>query len=185
MFRGQESQSGLSPRLFERFEEVYSGHFHPRSRKGNIRYLGSHSDFTWTDHGDERGFHVLDLDTRELEFVENPFSLHVKIHYPSSVRDLNERCRGRFVKVIVDSVEDQNDYVRFVDEVQSSDPISVQVVDDHLNTDTLVQNVMELDGTEDTLSLLRGALEDVEVSVPKTRLDDFLTTLYTRAINNQ
>ena len=81
MFRGSVSTHGDSPDLFGRFDLVCSGHYHHKSDTGNIHYLGSHSQFTWSDYGDDRGFHILDTETKELEFVKNPYEMFAKVWY--------------------------------------------------------------------------------------------------------
>ena len=72
MDRGLECRDGMSPKPFERFEMVLTGHFHAKSQKGNIHYLGAQMEFYWNDCGDKKYFHVFDTNTRELEQVVNP-----------------------------------------------------------------------------------------------------------------
>src|SRR5690606_15484591 len=40
MYRGSVNEHGMASSVFDKFDEVYSGHFHTRSKKGNITYLG-------------------------------------------------------------------------------------------------------------------------------------------------
>jgi DNA repair exonuclease SbcCD nuclease subunit len=81
MYRGQPNLGGYDASLFNRFEAAYSGHFHHRSTKGNITYLGNPYEITWWDYNDPRGFHILDTDTREVKFIENPYRMFHKIEY--------------------------------------------------------------------------------------------------------
>ena len=50
---------GESPEAFKRFEAVLSGHYHTKSTKGNIHYLGTQFEMTWADVDDPNHFHVL------------------------------------------------------------------------------------------------------------------------------
>ena len=72
MMRGVKSTVGMDASLFKRFEMVLSGHFHTKSQKDNIYYLGNQMELTWADSGDPKYFHVLDTETRELTPIKNP-----------------------------------------------------------------------------------------------------------------
>ena len=55
-----ESNKGtVSRKHFHKFKMVLSGHFHHKSNKDNIDYLGSQMQFTWHDYNDPKFFHVL------------------------------------------------------------------------------------------------------------------------------
>ena len=55
--------------------QVLSGHFHQKSEFANIRYLGSQMQFTWSDYGDNKYFHIFDTDTQE---INTSFTIHSK-----------------------------------------------------------------------------------------------------------
>lgn len=101
--------------LMNNYKLVYSGHFHLRQTKewpgrGRIIYPGNpypmdHSDF----YGSIKGFDILDLDTLEVEVVENnksPQFLRLSLsdmcseYY--SVPELVEQIHGNIFKLIVD-----------------------------------------------------------------------------------
>ena len=81
MMPGHYHGGGTPIEWFKRFEQVYSGHFHHKSTIGNVRYLGSQMEFTWSDFGDEKYFHILDTDTREITQVKNPLKMFHKVFY--------------------------------------------------------------------------------------------------------
>ena len=81
MDRGLECRDGMSPTHFEKFEMVLTGHFHAKSTRGNIYYLGSQMEFYWNDCHDKKYFHIFDTDTRELTPILNPLTIHQKIYY--------------------------------------------------------------------------------------------------------
>ena len=72
---------GIERKHFKRFERVFSGHFHKQQDDGHIRYLGAPYEITWNDYNSKKGFHILDTETRELEFYQNPHRLFKKIFY--------------------------------------------------------------------------------------------------------
>lgn len=82
---GHVCDHGLDPSTFARFKNVWSGHFHLQQTTGNIKYLGTPYEISWTDYGSPKGFHVWDGAT--LEFIENPYKMHHVIEYDDSKTD--------------------------------------------------------------------------------------------------
>ena len=70
--RGYIMEQGHDCSLFEKFERVFSGHYHTRSTQGNISYLGNPYEIYWNDLEDTRGFHIFDTETLELTPINNP-----------------------------------------------------------------------------------------------------------------
>ena len=68
----------------------FSGHFHHKSDNGNVYYLGNPYQITWSDYKDPRGFHIFDTETRELEFIKNPYEIFHKIYYDDEKTTLEE-----------------------------------------------------------------------------------------------
>lgn len=173
MHRGQPCTRGRDPRQFDKFPTVLSGHFHARSKKGNVEYVGSAGQYTWADYGDERGFHFLDTDTHELEFVRNPFDPFTKIHYDDSagdaervIRDIeNADLSRKFVKMVVREKRDLYLFDRAVDAIERAGVVDLQVVEDHRKADS-VPVADAVGDTEDTLTeLLRYIDDTVDLSV--------------------
>jgi DNA repair exonuclease SbcCD nuclease subunit len=81
MFRGVESHDGLPVSMFEKYERVCSGHYHTRSSRENIDYVGTPYEMMWQDYNDPKGFHVFDTDTRKMKFIANPRSIFHRIEY--------------------------------------------------------------------------------------------------------
>lgn len=67
---------GLKQDLFTKHKNVYSGHYHYKSRIGNISYLGSQFQFTWSDADDFKYFHVLDAESGSMEPVQIPLGMY-------------------------------------------------------------------------------------------------------------
>jgi DNA repair exonuclease SbcCD nuclease subunit len=102
------SEGITSSSLLSKGMNVYSGHFHKYQhkeyKKGNITYVGSPFQHNFNDVGNENGFHVLDLDSGECEFIKNtndfPIFHYVKI--PSLKIDLTEEnIKNNYVKLLI------------------------------------------------------------------------------------
>ena len=55
---GMPHEGGMDPDVFFKFKQVFSGHFHHKSSRGNITYLGNPYQMFWNDYNDPRGFHL-------------------------------------------------------------------------------------------------------------------------------
>ena len=180
---------GTPASWFERFEQVFSGHFHHKSTLGNIRYLGSQMEFTWNDFGDEKHFHVFDTETREIEEIKNPLKMFHKVFY----NDTNETLmtikkkdfsplKDTFVKVIVTDKNEPYWFDVFIEEITKVCPADLKVVEDHSNLDVL--NEDELVGeAEDTLTILTKHIDSLNIDGDKTKLDTLMRSLYTESLD--
>ena len=60
MHNGVINEHGQERAMFKRFEKVLSGHFHKKSDDGQIYYLGTQYEMTWSDYNCPKGFHIFD-----------------------------------------------------------------------------------------------------------------------------
>lgn len=187
MYRGSYNDHGFNSSLFSKFELVCSGHFHHKSTRDNINYLGSPYEITWADYNDPRGFHVFDTDTRQLTFVVNPYKMFNKIYYNDANREMEdvldfdpEIYRGSFVKVVVGQKTNPYWFDLFIDKLEKSGTADLQVVEDHLNLN-LEDDSEIVEEAEDTLTILHKVIDQLETNVPKKELANFLNSLYNEA----
>lgn len=188
MYRGSPISHGDDRGLFGRFDMVLSGHYHHRSSAGNIHYLGSHAEFTWSDYDDPKGFHILDTETRELAFIENPFKMFRKMWYNDkdiTTEDLLDRdfskYAGAYVKLIVQGKDNPFAFDLFTTKLYEANPIEVTIVEDHRNMDTIDENDL-LNEAEDTLTILSKYIGTLETSVDTKELDNLMHSLYNEAM---
>ena len=187
MFKGSVSDHGLDHRIFDRFDVVCSGHFHHKSDTGNIHYLGAFAEYTWSDYDDPRGFHVFDTETRELTFIRNPYRMFQKIWYDDTgktveeVLDADLDVRNKMVKVIVKNKSNPYYFDLFIDKIEKAGVIDLQVVEDHLNLD-LIDDEEFMDSAEDTLTVCRKYISQVNFTVDNKKLERVITNLYTEAL---
>lgn len=184
VLRGVQSQHGLSHKVFSRFEQVISGHFHVGSQRDNIRYLGTQAEFTWADAGDEKGFHVLDTATRELEKIVNPHTLFERIVYDDTNTDYSKydvsHLDYKFVKVVVINKIDLFTFDRFIDRIQNHKIHDLKIAENF--SEFLGENVEdEAVSVEDTAEMLDDYVEAVDTTLDKDRLKLNMRNLLTEA----
>ena len=184
MLRGVPCTDGMKTKSLQRFDLVMSGHYHCKSSQGNIHYLGSQMEFFWNDAGDDKFFHVLDTDTREIIPVRNPITLFERIYYDDEKKNYNEMdlefLDNKFVKVVVTNKSDPFTFDRFLDRIQSRNIHDLKIQEDF--NEFLGENV-EDEGleVENTVDLLRSYVDNVETVLDKDRLKQELVALMTEA----
>ena len=182
MYKGVESQHGLSRELFKKYKKVYSGHYHTRSEDGNIVYVGTPCEMTWNDYNDPRGIHIWDSDTGEMEFIPCPFTLFKKVVYNEDTLDL-KTCpdiKNKFVKLIVEKRTDFKKYDKYVTMLNEAGPHVLKIIEDLSDFEEVEVNVDKLD-TDDTPTMIRKHVDSVDTDLDKDRLKREMILLYTEA----
>lgn len=189
MYRGAIIDHGFSGDIFSKFDLVMSGHFHHRSSRANIHYLGCPYEITWSDWNDPKGFHIFDTDTRELTFIENRYNMFHKVHYTDANDDMDsvlnldtDKLKNTMVKVIVHEKNNPYWFDMFIDKIEKAGVLDLQVVEDNLNLN-LEDDSDIIDEAEDTLTILRKYTDQFSERVDKSKLDNFLTDLYQEALS--
>jgi len=172
----------MDRKVFRKFDMTLSGHFHTRSHMDNIWYLGSPFEQTWIDHGEDRGFHILDTDTHDLEFVPNPHKMFFKIAYDGSTDVGVSGYGGKAVKLIVNRVDDQYEYKKFVNDLEDANPWHLQIIDntDESNTDDVEVEHIE---SKSTIQVLNEYVDQTKYD-NKDSVKDLLRSLFQEAISN-
>jgi len=176
---GHKMEHGDDPDIFSQFELVCSGHFHMRSRKANIQYLGNPYQLYWNDYGQTRGFHILNTEDLSLEFVSNPYNTFNKLYYKNNLK-LTEKhlsqLRGTYVKLIVEDKIDQVKFDKTVRILQSANLADLKIVED------VTYDLGEVDcegmEIEDTLSILEKCVAEFS---NKDSIFGILKSLYVEA----
>ena len=186
MYKGMANPHGMTADLFKRFEMVMSGHFHTKSSKGNVHYLGSQMEFTWNDVDDPKFFHILDTETRELTPVRNPITMFEKVVYNDEKIDYNsidvEKYRHKFIKVLVVNKTDLYQFDKFIDRLQNVETYELKIAENF--EEFLGESVDdEKVNLEDTKDLLDTYVDAVETDLDKDHIKLKLRELYTEAQN--
>jgi len=181
---GVNSPVGIKRNIFDKFEMVLSGHFHIKQSKRNIHYLGTQYQLNFGDAGVIKGFHILDTETRELEFIENTNRLFNVIRYDDTViteeilEDDFSKLQGTFVKVLVQTKNKPLLFDKFMEKLYNVDTQELTIIDDFGEK----QENKSIDITEDTLSIINKEIDLLENDLNKTKLKLTVKDLYMEAL---
>ena len=188
MYRGAPSHDGLKPSTFDKFSVVFSGHYHHKSNKKHIHYLGNPYELTWQDYNDPRGFHIFNVKTQKLKFVENPNVMFKRLSYDDKVNDIKTITdmdltgyKGLYVKLVV--VNKTNPYLFdvFVNKLYQVGPADLSIVED---MSELEGDDSDIDQTEDTPTILNKYVDNLSTDgMDKNKLKNILKELYVEALN--
>ena len=178
--RGHIMEEGLACDLFEKFNKVFSGHFHTRSDDGRIYYLGNPYEMFWNDANDKRGFTIFDTDTLKWEYVNNPNRMFYNIYYEDTnyqTFDTRE-YENKIVKVIVRKKTDLKKFEKFIDKLYASGVFELKVVE---NFQFQESEEFEAFESEDTLSILNRYIEESEINLEKSTIQRIVQEIYQEA----
>lgn len=184
MMQGIKCEHGLDRSLFKRFEKVLSGHFHTKSEQDNIEYLGSQMEFFWNDAHDPKYFHVIDTETRKIEAIRNPHTLHHRIYYDDSKQDYLhynlDAVENHFVKVVVINKSDSFTFDRFIDRIQNRNILELKIAE---NFNEFLGDAVNDHGVsvDDTPTLLNSYIDNVDTDLDKDRIKVEMSNLMTEA----
>lgn len=182
MQRGVDSHGGMSPNLFDNYEQIYSGHYHTKSSKGNILYTGIPYELTWSDYADPKGFYVLDTKTKKHSFVKNPLTMYDKVIYNNGSKVDISKLRGKIIKVVVQEKKDPVAFDRFLDSIKLVSPYDMVVIEGQ-DFSSAGELSSDLD-VEDTPGIINNYITGVDTTVDKSKLTSYIMGLYNEAISS-
>ena len=173
-------EHGLESKLFGKFTRVYSGHYHTRSNDGTVFYLGNPYEIYWTDVGDTRGFHIFDTETITHEPVNNPYRLFYNIYYEDTDYQTfdTRRYENKIVKIIVRKKTDTKKFEKFIDKLYASNISELKVIE---NFDISESREFEAFENEDTISILNRYIQEAEISLDKSIIQEMMQEIYQEA----
>ncbi len=178
MYKGIENKEGLDSKLFQNFEYVWSGHFHHKSNKGNVYYLGTPSELTWHDANDPRGFHVFDFNTRKLEFIQNPYKMFNIIEYTDDMCFFElEQYKDTYVKLYVKDRTDN--FEVFLDHLNQVNPIKTVIIEEVKDLSSDEEDISEMESTQEIITKYIDGIKHKDIDVD--RLKKEMLSLYEEA----
>jgi len=186
--RGMVSDQGhCDADLLARYEYVFSGHYHHRSSRGNIHYLGTAYEMNWADYNDPKGFHR--FDGKNLEFIENPEKIFIRLVYndanPKQIEKDIENLgsfEDKFLKIVIQRKEHPILFERFIDKLTESSPSDINIIDETNVVRTMSDSLDE--PPKDTLEVIKNFVyNELETDLSKEKLMRKLQTIYITAKN--
>lgn len=187
MDRGTVSHDGLNTEIFSSFYAVYSGHFHHKSSKVNIHYLGNPYEITWADHNDNRGFHIFDTDTLDTEFIRNPYTIFHKIFYDDTNqtmeywKDFDYSIYGNtYIKLVILNKTNAYQFDYALNNLYNVSPADLSIVEDIVDMSDNPTDIV--DETEDTMTILANYVDQLTIDVDSDKLKKLLKKLYVESL---
>jgi DNA repair exonuclease SbcCD nuclease subunit len=181
MSKGIENHEGMDPSVLAKYKQVFSGHFHTKSNKGNIMYLGTPYELFWNDYKDPKGFYIWDTVTNDLEFIQNNDPMFVKLYYDDSSGkvEFDSNVTDKYVKLVVVTKKNFSQFDSVVDSLYNNNPAEVKIIEDMSDFENQVDD--DSINIEDTMSLLSEYVDAIETDADKSRLKNILKELYIEA----
>ena len=178
--RGHMMEDGMDINHFNKFEKVYSGHYHTRSTDGKIYYLGNPYEMFWNDVKDDRGFHIFDTETLEHTPINNPYRLFYNVYYDDTNHKLFNATeyKDKIVKVIVKKKTDQKQFEKFIDKLSAIGVQELKIVE---NFNIQGNDDFEVEETENTISILNRYIDESEIDCDKSIIKGILRKIYSQA----
>jgi len=171
---------GLDSKIFDKFQLVFSGHYHTRSNNGTVFYLGNPYEMFWNDVGDKRGFHIFDTETLDKVSIDNPYRLFYNIYYEDNdyqTFDTRE-YENKIVRIIVRKKSDTKKFEKFIDKLYSSNVSELKVVENFVLNESEEFEAFE---SEDTLSILNRYIQEAEINLDKSIIQKMIQEVYQEA----
>jgi DNA repair exonuclease SbcCD nuclease subunit len=192
MDRGNVCHEGIDKSIFNKYDIVLSGHFHHRSDDGHIYYVGTPYEMTWSDYNDPRGFVIFDTQTREQEFVKNPYRMFHKLNYKDEVENFAEQYRtfdysiyeGSYVKVVVVNKTNPFLFDLVIDNLYKAGVADISIVEDFTDAAIITDDEL-VDQTEDTVTILAKYIDNLTLNVDNDKLKGLMRELYVEALNTE
>ena len=186
VIRGVKYNEGMDAKLFNRYEQVFTGHFHCKQEHGNIYYLGTQYQITFSDLHETKGFHVYDTDTREIEFIENPYKMFHSLLYndkdgPVEVDNKLDYLKDSYVKLFVENKEHPYSFDRYMDKLYDAGVAKITVVEELNNSDWTKEEIVDL--AQDTVTLINNEIDIMDEVKDKEKMKLLVKDLYMESLS--
>lgn len=182
IIKGVVCSKGIDSTIFERFDKVFSGHFHIRATNGTIQYIGNPYQTNWGEYGYPKGFAVFDTQSKSIEFVDNPISAYEVLQYDDDIEvglfD-KERYAGKIVRVMVNACKNKKKLEVLLDAI-SQVSYSLEVIE---NKEVIMTDDNQEAIPSDTIQLIQQFLETCKIDhLDKKQLTEIILGIYSEAV---
>ena len=180
--RGIFIEQGYDPKHFDKFEYVLTGHYHIKSSRDNIHYLGTQYQMAFSDVWEPKGFHVFDFSERTLEFVQNDRKLFYTFDYNEDAPEKLDYSKFKdcYVKIFIKKRTKGPAFEKYMDKFYEAGVAELAVTEEVSSNPELVA----VDVHKDTLELLHEEIGTVtEQSIDKKFLAKIIDEAYNSALS--
>jgi DNA repair exonuclease SbcCD nuclease subunit len=186
VMRGVRFDGGMDANILDRYEKVLSGHFHCRQESGNVYYMGTQYQITFADLNETKGFHVLDTETREIEFIENPYKMFHTLNYndsdgPIELTESLEHFKDSYLKIFVESKKHPYSFDRFMDKLYEAGVAKITIIEDIIDSEWTKEEIVDL--AQDTVTLINNEIDTIEEVEDKTKMKQLIKDLYMESLS--
>ena len=187
VIRGVQYNSGMNPKLFSRYEKVLTGHFHCRQEHGNIYYMGTQYQITFADIEEKKGFHIFDTDTRDIEFIENPYQMFHKLSYndedgPVELDKLDlSYLKDSYVRLDIESKKHAYSFDSFMDKLYDVGVAKITTIEESFDSEWTKEEIVDL--AQDTVTLINNEIDLIDEVEDKTRMKKLIKDLYMESLS--
>lgn len=188
MTRGNVATHGLEQDMFKHVPVVLSGHFHLSTKQGNILYLGNNTQTNFGDIDQKKGFWIIDTDTLEMEFIENPYNVYARVYFDNDINIIDfdvSPYQDQIVVVYIKSYLDVNQKKLnlFIDKLHR---VVRSTTVQEMNTITADNASVDVDiEAIDTVAVINSYIDSaIDDGDQRPKIKDMMHELYKEALNN-
>jgi len=187
MAKGITAIKGYDVKDFEKFDIVFSGHYHRHSTIKNIVYVGTPLDLSFGENDVDHGFVVLDTLTQEWDFIKTKDKLFHTIVYDGTnkIDDIIPKVKDNFLKVIKLKVGDSEEYENFIKKVEENNPILLKKTNLEVEIKDILESDIDIEDSENLLVVMKKYIEKMNIednSIKKENLQQLLVKLYKESL---
>lgn len=180
--RGVSVEQGYDSKHFNKFEFVLTGHYHIKSSRDNIHYLGTQYQMAFSDVWETKGFHIFDFQDRSLSFIENPRKLFYTFDYNEDTTEALDfsAFKDCYVKIFIKKRTKSAAFEKYLDKFYEAGVAELAVTEEVSSNPELVA----VDVHKDTLQLLHEEIQSInEKTISKEMLAKIMDEAYNSALS--
>jgi hypothetical protein len=149
--------------------------------------MGTQYQITFSDLHEEKGFHILDTDTREIEYVVNPYKMFYSIKYndesgPVDIDQFDcEYLRGAYIKLFIEHKEHPYSFERFMDNLYDCGVEKITIIEEMDNSQWTQEEIVDL--AMDTVTLINNEVDTLEEVKDKDKMKRIIKDLYMESLS--
>lgn len=185
MYAGVPASGGMNREVLKNYDHVWSGHYHTRSVKDNVTYVGTPYEITWSDYNDVKGIEIFNTRSKKSKVIKTPYRMFHKIFYESEqdYKDFDfSQLKDTIVKIIIKDRDDPKKLERFLDDIAHAKPHDYTAVE----SDHIVAYGVEQEDVEglDTFSVLIQAAQQAakRENLCAEKIDKLIKNVYAEAV---